>query len=142
MDLTVLIPVAVAIVAPIGAYIVAARRMSGKIETSDANALWEESRSIREDYRARLTSVTDRARELEARVAKLESINDALSRENYELKVQIIRMEALIKSLEANITSLKSLIRTLENNIDSQKTPLQHLEKAIDAQKTEVENGT
>lgn len=71
------IAVIAAVAAPLGAYLVAARRFSGRIESSDAKELWAESRSIRDWSQGRIAS-------LEARVATLEA-------ENRDLRAQLER---------------------------------------------------
>lgn len=82
-----------AIVSPIGAYILAARKMSGKIGTSDAEQLWEESRSIREWSTKRIEAcdaeildLRQSLRDARRRIADLEDQNDQLRREVEELK--------------------------------------------------------
>ena len=67
----VVITIIAACAAPLGAYLIAARRFSGRIESSDAKDLWAESRSIRDWSQGRIAS-------LEARVAHLEEENRAL----------------------------------------------------------------
>jgi len=66
------VPLAVALIAPVGAYLVAARKMSGRIASSEASQLWDESRSIRDDYRGRLQEANARIAELEGQVAVLQ----------------------------------------------------------------------
>jgi hypothetical protein len=44
----------VGIVGPVGAYLVAAHKMSGKIATTEAAQLWEESKAIRDWSAARI----------------------------------------------------------------------------------------
>jgi ubiquinone biosynthesis protein UbiJ len=84
-----------AVVAPVGAYLAAARKMSGKIQTSEATQLWEESRAIREWSAERLKTCDDEiqalrstVRDLLARVDALEKRNVELERENAQLKGQ------------------------------------------------------
>ena len=63
--------IVVAIVAlggPFLAYLVAARKTSGRIRSSDASELWEESSAIRREC-------AERVRILEARVKELEGMN-------------------------------------------------------------------
>lgn len=103
MDPAVLIPIVIAIITPIGAYVLAARRMSGKIGTSDAEQLWEESRSIREDYRTRLLQANERALSLEVRMAKAEATNNELMQENYECKRKVAELESLVDQLRAQL---------------------------------------
>lgn len=60
-----------ALAAPIATYIVAARRFSGKVETTEAADLWKESRDIRKWSRERIE-------QLERRVTHLEEENEEL----------------------------------------------------------------
>jgi hypothetical protein len=62
-----------ALAAPVVTYLVAARRFSGKIETTEAADLWKESRDIRKWSR-------DRIELLESRVQYLEEENEELRR--------------------------------------------------------------
>lgn len=74
-----------ALAAPIGAYLVAARRFSGKIKTSEAEELWAEARSIRQDSARRLETLNAVVERLEARVGSLEAENAGLRRRVTEL---------------------------------------------------------
>lgn len=74
--------------AAIASVLVSARKFSGKIDSTEASELWEESRSIREDYRTRI---------------------EVLERENAELREgrskdreRIARLEARLKQLEGD----------------------------------------
>lgn len=69
---TTVIAILAAIAAPLGAYLVAARRFSGRIESSDAKELWEESRSIRDWSQDRIRELTREVAQLreELRVAR------------------------------------------------------------------------
>jgi hypothetical protein len=60
-----------ALVGPLITYLVAARRFSGKIETTEARDLWAESASIRDWSRRRIVA-------LEKRVETLEEENERL----------------------------------------------------------------
>jgi hypothetical protein len=62
----------------LGAYLAAARRLSGKVRTSDAAQLWEESRAIR-------TELENRNRYLVKRLDALETKYDELRQENAKL---------------------------------------------------------
>lgn len=75
-----LITLAVGMIAPIGAYLMAARKMSGKIATTEAHDLWEESRAIREWSAARIDkcdeeiqALREQLREAKNRITHLES---------------------------------------------------------------------
>lgn len=54
-----------AIISALGAYLLAARRMSGRIETSSAKELWDEAAAIRTDYREQNAGLRRRVTELE-----------------------------------------------------------------------------
>jgi hypothetical protein len=56
IDPAVTIAVLAAAIGPIGAYLVAARRLSGKINNSDAEQLWAESKAIRDWSNDRLNA--------------------------------------------------------------------------------------
>ena len=86
---SILIPIGVAFVTALGAYLASVRRLSGKIGTSEAEDLWAESASIREDYRVRINIAEERARRLEERVDKLEDLNQLLSLDNRDLRMQL-----------------------------------------------------
>lgn len=66
------VPVVVALLAALGGWLVAARRLSGRIATSEAAELWKEAGAIRNDYRARLAMADERTRELEVRLRECE----------------------------------------------------------------------
>lgn len=76
----------IALIGPVGAYLVAVRQLSGKIKNSDATELWAESRSIREWSAARIKELNEHIDELEERVAELEKTNRELTDENRDLK--------------------------------------------------------
>jgi energy-converting hydrogenase Eha subunit C len=81
--------VAAAIVAALASYIVAARRFSGKIETTEAKELWAESRAIREWSQERIKVLNDLVARLEERNAELEARVDHLEEENLALHREI-----------------------------------------------------
>lgn len=92
--------IVVAMIAAGGSYLVALRRLSGKIATSEAAELWQESKAIREDYRERLAS-------LEARVAQLEQQNNELVAANLKLRENKNKLESTVASLLARAKSLE-----------------------------------
>jgi chromosome segregation ATPase len=113
VDLAVVIPLVGIAVTGLVTYIVASRRMSGKIATSDATDLWKESQSIRDDYRDRLDQSNGRTVRLEERLAILESRNVDLARENVVLQGQIHACERLGDELRAIIERLEQTIEEL-----------------------------
>lgn len=88
-----------AIVGPIGAYLAAARRFSGKVDTTEATDLWKEAASIRKWS-------TDRIESLEKRVGDLEQGNSELVRENVRLTKQVRELNDTISGLRTEIVSL------------------------------------
>ena len=107
MNPAVIVPIAVAIVGPLITYLITVWRMSGQIGTSQAGDLWEESRSIRDDYHRRLQESDLRTRDLEARMARLEGENNALLHENIELRQKVVRLETTISILQHTIDDLQ-----------------------------------
>lgn len=76
----------VALFAPLATYLIAARRLSGRIKDSEATELWAESRSIRDWSTTRMKELSDEIRELEQRLSELEAKNSELTEENRRLK--------------------------------------------------------
>jgi hypothetical protein len=121
MRLEVWIPLAVAIVAPLGAYLLAARKFAGKVDTTDADRLWLEAKNIRDDYRERLLNEGLARRDLEVRVARLEGANNELQRENYALQNKIVALEALVSSLRDTIKKLEDTIMSQAKELGKEK---------------------
>lgn len=86
LDPSVTIAVFAAAIGPIGAYLVAARRLSGKIANSDAEQLWAESKSIRDWSKDRLESCEDEIRELREALGKISSRLAVVEAENENLR--------------------------------------------------------
>lgn len=82
-----LVAVGVALVGSLGTYLAVVRKLSGKIGTSEAASLWEESAAIRADYREQLAAAARRSAVLEQRVARCD-------RENRELRRKVEHLEA------------------------------------------------
>lgn len=76
----------VGIVGPVGAYLVAAHKMSGKIATTEAAQLWAESTAIREWSAARIDKCDQ----------EIIRLNDALA----GAKAEIRRLEGLLRERE------------------------------------------
>lgn len=110
-----------AVVGPLVAYMTAARKLSGRIGTSEASQLWAESKVLRDDYREQLDATNRRQAKLEERVAQLEAANTELAKENIKLKLEALEAERTIddlrervEALEVENTQLKEHIRALE----------------------------
>ena len=125
MELAILVPVLVALVAPLGAYLLAARKMSGRIGTSDVADLWAESKSMRNDYRERLHRSDERVDELEERISKLEGLNQSLAADNANLRQEVEALRGQVATFKLTITELETTIHELR---DQKKV----LEKEVD----------
>jgi predicted nucleic acid-binding Zn-ribbon protein len=106
MNPALLVAILVATVGPLLTYLVASRKLSGKIGTSEASDLWAESGKIRDDYRARIDTANVRQAELESRVARLEGENNTLVRENISLHSRIDTLERENAELKKQIADL------------------------------------
>jgi chromosome segregation ATPase len=109
--------VLVASIAAIGTYIAAARKLSGKIGTSEAGQLWQESASMRDDYRTRIASSDQRIVSLEERVAMLEKANNELAHQNFELVAANSQLEITIASLRTRVDVLDRENATLQTEL-------------------------
>jgi hypothetical protein len=72
MDLQTFILLGAAVLGPFLTFVVAVRRISGKITTSEASDLWEESRDIRKEYRTRIAELEKENQGLRDTVQTLE----------------------------------------------------------------------
>lgn len=98
-----------AIIGPLVTYIAANRKLSGKINTSEAESLWAESASIREDYRSRLDQANQRITDLEVRFSGCE-------RQNIELTLELARKNRIIENLREDNRELLQQISKLKPN--------------------------
>lgn len=89
MTTQTIVTVIAAIAAPLGAYLLAARRFSGRIQTSDASSLWQESASIRQWSAERIAELSSTVRSLEKRVGELEAHNGDLLLANSRLQKEL-----------------------------------------------------
>lgn len=83
----------VAFIGPIGAYLVAAHKMSGKIATTEAAQLWEESKAIREWSAARIDKCDEEILRLNTELAIAKNRIDELERENRKLNERLAMRE-------------------------------------------------
>lgn len=104
---SVLGPLIGAFLGPIFAYLVAARRFSGKISTSDASSLWEESGKLRAEYKEEMNELRAITFRLRERVEDLEDKNDTLALENGELRAEVSRLKHENRELKARIEELE-----------------------------------
>lgn len=81
-----IVPIAVALAAPIFTYLVAARKLSGRIHTSEAGQLWEEANALRIEYRERAITCESQLKAARNEISTVTARNSSLSRENKKLR--------------------------------------------------------
>lgn len=96
----------VGISAPLVSFIIAARRFSGKIQTTEAAALWEEAGKLREEYRLESAGLRARLVACEGRIAELEHINHELLKERDGLEKRVAVHEKTIQELHSRVKTL------------------------------------
>lgn len=79
MPLTVILPIFLAVIASLSAYLVARRQTSGSIGSSTAERLWEEGGKFRTELREEIERQG-------ARIVQLEEQVQVLLRENHRLR--------------------------------------------------------
>lgn len=124
-----LVAILIAIAAPLGAYLVAARQFSGKIESSDAKELWAESRSIRDWSQKRITTLNETVARLETRVAALEQTNEELFNERNELFEERNLLQEQVFKLKETISALRDQLRTLNDQLKKTRARVATLEE-------------
>lgn len=125
MTPTVIVALVAAVIGPLVAYMTAARKLSGRVGTSEASQLWAESKVLRDDYRERLTATDLRQAQLEARVSMLEGLNNELARDNLRLTFEGQKAEQTIGELRARVDALERENAALREHVDSleERTP-------------------
>lgn len=92
-----------AVVTALFAFVVAWRRLSGRIGTTEANKLWDAAEKMREETRLDLINANKRILALEARIAELEHHNNTLDRENLALQRRVDSLEKENSELRAQV---------------------------------------
>lgn len=96
------------VVSAVTGYLLAARKMSGKIGTSDADKLWLEAGEIRDDYRRRLIQADERALNLEMRMANVEGRNNELEAKTQQLNNELEACKRVGERMRARIAELEA----------------------------------
>lgn len=99
------------IVSAVTGYLLAVRRFSGEIDTSEAQQLWNEARAIRDDQRVKLDRSDERSLSLEIRVAKLEDRNNDLTTENLHLRAEVEECKRLGERMRERIAELEAELK-------------------------------
>ncbi len=122
MNATILVAISAAIVAPLLTYVIAARRMSGKIQTSEASDLWAESRALRDDYKSQVGMLQTQVKDLISRVRELEENKTTLEKANLQLARRV-------DDLENELASVKKENQALRADIEEKREELAEKEK-------------
>jgi uncharacterized coiled-coil DUF342 family protein len=83
-----------AVVAPAVAYLIAIRKTSGRIQTTEASQLWDEAEKLRIEYRQEIKDLRDLVETLRGRMDELAQDNKHLREENTMLLKRIAVLEA------------------------------------------------
>lgn len=116
MDIAVLVGAISTILGSIFAYILAVRKMSGRVSTTDAEQLWREAGDIRQDYKSRLIDESLRTRDLEKRVAILEGQNHDLMKQNFDCTNQIQDLKETVRRQEVIIETQEKTLKRLNGD--------------------------
>lgn len=116
-----------AAIAALGAYITANRRLSGRVAQSEASSLWEESASIRHDYREQINADRERIARLEERVASAEHRNTELAEKNLELARQLAAAEATIAELQRDLGEAREEVADCKRENESLRTTIRRM---------------
>lgn len=83
-----------AVAGPLVTFLVAARRFGGRIDTTQAHDLWEESARIREWSSKRIDTLNNLVSRLETRIDGLEQENEQLRADNRDLHRQLVALQS------------------------------------------------
>ena len=136
MDPSLIVAIGALLLVPLVGYFGIVRRASGKIGTSEAEQLWEESRAIREWATKRISELNGVVEKLEKKVDELEAHNESLSLENG-------RLNNLLDEHGKTIAELREQIHRLSNaniKLVKENEILQEENKILSARVTELEN--
>lgn len=121
---TALIGLAGTLAGALAIYLTAIRKLSGRISTSEATSLWEESKAMRDDYRAQLEAAERRTAALEARVERLEDENSGLVLENRELREKVRGDQIVIAGLKLRVDEQDETIAGLHRRVADMQAEL------------------
>lgn len=118
MDIGIILAIIAAISAPIIAYLGAARKLSGKINTSEAGELWNEASNLRREYKTEIGELRGLITILKDRVEEVESKNEVLHLENGELRNEVLRLRSENLQLKNRVLELEDRLKAHENGSD------------------------
>lgn len=108
--------------AALGGYLVATRRLSGRINTTEAADLWKESGEIRKWSQGRIDAQ-------DAKIARLEERIDGLFKENRSLTDQIVVLKKTTLDQERTIGSLVGQLNFCQGELDKANVHIAELER-------------
>lgn len=96
MNYALIIPIAVAVIAALGTYLVARRKSSGQIATSEASTLWSQAQEMRKELRDEIVKLrTDLTTE--------QGENADCRKQLNKLRVDMNQTKAKVRKLEAKL---------------------------------------
>jgi chromosome segregation ATPase len=104
-------------------YLAAARRLSGKVSTSEATDLWAESRSIREWSAGRIAELTEEIRTLEKRIENVEGHNEELLTDKRQLQGRVEELMRELTECRRACESLHNKLHDVEGGLGAEGSP-------------------
>lgn len=86
MNNGLIVALIIAVIGPLFAYLAAARKLSGKIETSEAADLWEEAARLRQEYKDEIRELREQLDNCSNEIKKMKEENKMLLGEVNRLK--------------------------------------------------------
>jgi chromosome segregation ATPase len=120
--------VVAALIAAAGGYIVAVRRFSGRIGSTEASKLWDAATEMRVEYIARIAELKVEVSGLRERMSAVEIKNTVLSDENERLAEQVHHLSDLLEDANSKIEELTSEIVILTGALRESRERVQELE--------------
>lgn len=114
MNFAVIVSLITAAVGSLGAYLVAARRFGGKINTSEAASLWTEAGNLRKEYKKEIDQLRSALEAVTLRLADMEKRNGDLYLENGNLRRMVEEHEKTITDLREDNQRLRRRVDELE----------------------------
>lgn len=100
-----IIAAAVAVCVGLGSgYFVSHRVNSGKVSTSDATTLWDESTKIRQELRGEVDTLRSTVDHLRGRVDELSNQNERIREQHAECQRNEAELRAMVESLQARMS--------------------------------------
>ena len=115
MDSQIILTIIAPIITATGAYMIAKRKTSGSISTSEAATLWKESNELRQEYRKRAEQLEERLEEVNK---KLQSVMEELGKlrlNSANMIEKITELKRIIEELRQENKRLLELKGELQN---------------------------